>query len=80
MQTSLHGYSAHYTQHLPASHRHALANSKSRQVEDRQTENAGYQTQQRLHYFLQPKRLDSIWEEVLRTTTHTLSSRYAKPI
>jgi hypothetical protein len=38
-------YRAHYTQHLPASHRHALANSKARQVEDRQTTSASYQAQ-----------------------------------
>lgn len=64
-------YSAHYTQHLPASHRHALANSKSRQVENRQAESASYQAQQYLHYFLQPDRLHDIWEEIIHTTTHT---------
>jgi hypothetical protein len=64
-------YDAHYTQHLPASHRHALVNSKARQVEDRQNENAGYQNQLYLSYFLQPESLHSIWEKILHTTTHT---------
>jgi hypothetical protein len=63
-------YDAHYTQHLPASHRHALANSKARQVEDQQTESAGYQAQLYLSFFLQPERLHSIWEKILHTTTH----------
>lgn len=64
-------HDAHYTQHLPASHRHALANSKAHQVEDRQNESAGYQTQLSLTFFLQPESLHSIWERILHITTHT---------
>jgi len=64
-------YDAHYTQHLSASHRHALANSKSRQIEDRQTAGTGYQSQQYLHYFLQPDRLHEVWERIRDITTHT---------
>ena len=36
-------YDPYYTQHLPASYRHTLANSKAHQVEGRQIETASYQ-------------------------------------
>ena len=62
---------AHLTQHLPASHRHALDNSRAHQVEGRQVETASYQTQRSISYFLQPEYLDQIWTEILRTIDHT---------
>jgi hypothetical protein len=62
---------AHYTQHLPASYRHALADSKARQVEARQVETASYQAQQALGYHLQPEYLGEIWTEILQTIANT---------
>lgn len=62
---------AHYTQHLPASYRHALANSKAYQVEQRLIETGSYQTQQALGYHLQPEYLNLIWTEILNTVTNT---------
>ena len=64
-------YAADYTQHLPASHRQSVANNKARQVEDRVASGASYQTQQLLHYHLQPERLPLIWEQVRHVTSHT---------
>lgn len=43
-------YPAHLVQHLPAGYKHALANSKARQVESRKTTSAGYQSQQAMLY------------------------------
>lgn len=62
---------AHYTQHLPASYRHALAGSKARQVEGRLVETASYQSQQYLSYHLQPEYLDQIWTHILGTIADT---------
>ena len=62
---------AHYTQHLPASHRHALANSKSHQVEGRQIRTASYEGQQSISHILQPAYLEQIWTDVLNTIHHT---------
>ena len=62
---------AHYTQHLPSSHRHALANSKAHQVEGRLVETASYQTQQSIGYVLQPEYLEPIWAEILRIINQT---------
>lgn len=62
---------AHYTQHLPSSYRHALANSKAHQVEGRQIETASYQAQQSIVYHLQPEYLDQIWDDILNTINHT---------
>jgi hypothetical protein len=62
---------AHYTQHLPASYRHALANSKAPQVEGRQVETATYQGQQSIGYHLQPEYLGEIWTEILDTVANT---------
>ena len=64
-------HGAHYTQHLPASYRHSLANNKARQVEGRMANGAGYQVQQALHYHLQPEHLHAIWEQILHTTEQT---------
>ena len=58
---------AHYTQHLPASFRHAYSNSKARQVEGRKIETASYQAQQSLGHHLQPEYLEPIWTDVLHT-------------
>ena len=58
---------AHVTQHLPASFRHAYANSKARQVEGRKIETASYQAQQSLGFHLQPEYLEPIWNDVLHT-------------
>ena len=55
---------AHYTQHLPASYRHALANSRAYQVEGRQVETASYRSQQHISYYLQPEYLDQIWIDI----------------
>jgi hypothetical protein len=62
---------AHYTQHLPASYRHALANSKAHQIEARSAETASYQAQQSIGYHLQPEYLDQIWTKVLETINNT---------
>jgi hypothetical protein len=62
---------AHYTQHLPSSYRHALANSKAYQVEGRQIETASYQSQQCIGYYLQPEYLDQIWTDILGTIAST---------
>jgi hypothetical protein len=62
---------AHYTSHLPASFRHALANSKAHQVEGRQIETASYQAQQSISYVLQPIYLEQIWADILNTVNHT---------
>ena len=62
---------ADYTQHLPASHRHALANSKAHQVEGRQVETASYQAQQSIGYHLQPEYLEQIWADILATIRGT---------
>jgi hypothetical protein len=64
-------YDAHYTQHLPASYQHALANAKAAQVEGRMVDGANYQAQLSLGYHLQPERLHLIWEDILHTITHT---------
>jgi hypothetical protein len=56
---------AHYTQHLPASFRHAWANSKARQVEERLVETGSYQAQQSLAYHLPPERLEAVWGDIL---------------
>ena len=53
-------YEAHYTQHLPASYQHALANSKAHQVEGRLIETASYQARQSLGYHLQPEYLPEV--------------------
>lgn len=60
-------YKAHYTQHLPASYRSALDDSKAGQVESRQIQTASYQTQQSIGYHLQPEHLDDIWQDILQT-------------
>lgn len=62
---------AHVTQHLPGSHRHAVANSKAHQVEARQIETASYQAQQSVVYTLQPEYLEEIWADILHTINHT---------
>lgn len=62
---------AHYTQHLPASYRHALANSKAHQIEERSAETASYQAQQSVGYHLQPEYLDQIWTKVLEVINRT---------
>lgn len=64
-------YDAHYTQHLPASYRHGLANSRAHQVEGRQIETASYQAQQSIGYHLQPEYLNQIWEDILDRITDT---------
>ena len=58
---------AHYTQHLPASHRHALANSRAYQVEGRLIDTASYHAQRAIGYHLQPEYLDDIWTDILDT-------------
>ena len=58
---------AHYIQHLPASYRHAFANSRARQVEDRLVDSASYQAQQALAYYLAPESLEPIWSEIIQT-------------
>lgn len=60
-------YDAHYTQHLPASYRHASANSKAHQVEGRLIKTSSYQAQQSIGYHLQPEHLDAIWSHILQT-------------
>ena len=60
-------YDPHYTQHLPASLRHAFANSKAHQVEGRLVETASYQAQQSIGYHLQPEYLDAMWSTMLET-------------
>jgi hypothetical protein len=62
---------AHYTQHLPASYRQALANSLAHQVERRQVETASYQAQRSIGYHLQPEYLGQIWAEILETIANT---------
>jgi hypothetical protein len=62
---------AHYTQHIPASYRQALANSKANQIEGRQVETASYQAQQSLGYHLQPEYLDQIWTEIINIINDT---------
>lgn len=64
-------YQAHYTQHLPASHRNAYDDSKAHQVESRQVQTASYQAQQSIGYHLQPEHLDEIWHDVLQTINTT---------
>ena len=64
-------YAAHYTQHLPASFRHAFANSKAHQVEARQIETASYQAQLALGYHLQPQHLGAIWADVCAASATT---------
>lgn len=62
---------AHYTQHLPASYQHALANSAAHQVEGRKIETASYQAKQALGYHLQPEYLNDVWTDILHTIAHT---------
>lgn len=64
-------YPAHYTQHLPASYRHAWANSKSHQVEGRKIETASYQSQMSLGHHLQPQRLGAVWNDIIETIDNT---------
>ncbi len=64
-------YDPHYTQHLPASYRHAFANSKAHQVEGRQIETASYQAQQSIGYHLQPDNLGAMWSDMLQTIAST---------
>ena len=64
-------YDSHYTQHLPASFRHAFANSKAHQVEARMVQTASYQAQQSIGYHLQPEHLDQMWIDMLETIEHT---------
>lgn len=52
---------AHFTQHLPTGHPHALANSRARQVEARKIDSASYQSQQAIIY------CQSIWTRYGRT-------------
>jgi len=58
-------YESHYTQHLPTSYRHALANSRARQSEGRQVKTRSYLTQQYIGFCLQPQHLGRIWTDVL---------------
>ncbi|KIV98358.1 uncharacterized protein PV09_09804 [Verruconis gallopava] len=58
---------AHYTQHLPASHRHALANSRAYQVEGRLIDTESYHAQRAIGYHLQPEYVDDIWTDILDT-------------
>lgn len=62
---------AHYTQHLPASYRNALADSKAHQVEGRQVHTASYQAQQSIGYHLQPEYLEPIWTDILSAIRDT---------
>ena len=62
---------AHYTQHLPASFRHAWANSKAHQVEGRLFETSSYQAQLSLGYYLPPERLEAIWSDILDRVDRT---------
>ena len=64
-------YDPHYTQHLPASFRHAFANSKAHQVEGRQVETASYRAQQSIGYHLQPEYLDAMWSTMMETIANT---------
>jgi hypothetical protein len=62
---------AHYTQHIPASFRHALANSKAHQTEGRLTARANYAAQRAIGYHLQPEYLHDIWTDILNTIEST---------
>jgi hypothetical protein len=62
---------AHYTQHLPASYRHALANSLAPRLEGRQAMTASYEAQKSIGYHLQSEYLGQIWTEVLRMINTT---------
>jgi hypothetical protein len=62
---------AHYTQHLPASFRHAWASSHAGRVEGRTVETASYRAQMALGHHLQPEYLDPIWTEILQTIADT---------
>jgi len=62
---------AHYTQHIPASYQHALANTRARQVEQRKVETTSYQAQLTLGYHLQPEYLGLIWTNILNTISNT---------
>ena len=64
-------YDPHYTQHLPASFRHAFANSKAHQLEGRLVETASYQAQQAIGYHLQPQHLDAMWSTMQDTIANT---------
>lgn len=64
-------YPAHYTQHLPASFRHAWASSKAHQVEGRKIETTSYQSQLAMGYHLQPQHLESLWTTMLATIHST---------
>lgn len=55
---------ADYIQHLPASYRHAVAQCKASQIENRLSKTASYQAQLKLSYFLPPDALGKIWEEI----------------
>jgi len=62
---------AHYTQHLPSSYRHSLANSKAHQVEGRQVETSSYRMRLAIGYHLQPEYLGQIWSDILDTIANT---------
>jgi len=64
-------YPAHYTQHIPASYRHAGGNSKAHQVEGRKIKTASYQARLALGYHLQPQYLGRVWNKVLDTIEST---------
>lgn len=64
-------YPAYYTQHLPATHQHAFANSKANQVESRKIETSSYQAQQSLMYHLRIDYLHEVWQTVLNTVQTT---------
>ncbi|RMZ85929.1 hypothetical protein DV736_g6517, partial [Chaetothyriales sp. CBS 134916] len=61
-------YTAHYTQHLPASFRQAFFDSKAHQVKGRQIDTASYQSQLALGYHLQPQHLGQVWNNVIETS------------
>ena len=62
---------AHYTQHIPSSYQHALANSTAHRIEGRQIETGSYRAQQALGYHLQPEYLHDIWQHILQKLAHT---------
>ncbi|EXK23835.1 hypothetical protein FOMG_19411 [Fusarium oxysporum f. sp. melonis 26406] len=58
-------YDVDRLQHLPASHRHALATRRAPKVEDCLLETPSYRTQLRMTYFLPPQGLQQLWDLIL---------------
>lgn len=68
------------SQHLPGDHEHAHRNSHARQIEGRLTTTASYQSKQSLHYHIQSRYLDAVWNKLLEATNRAGYQDFRSPI